>query len=74
MIPDGVGSWGWSQMAAAGCHACGAGLRVVPTPAVAEHGSPWAGQPAPATLPQCRGPPPRCLPVAAWEERSPSCF
>lgn len=41
---------------------CGAGLRVVPTPAVAERGSPRAGQPAPGVLPQCRALP--CLPVA----------
>lgn len=58
VIPDGVGSWGWSQTAAAGCRACGAGLRVVPTPAVAECGSPQASQPAPSPLPQCRGPTP----------------
>ena len=41
------------------------GLRVVPTPAVAERGSPRAGPPAPAALPQCRA----LLFAGCWHER-----
>ena len=39
---------------------------MVPTPAVAERGSPRAGQPVPAALPQCRGPP---VFAGCWHER-----